>query len=277
MKNERIFLDSEREVWIDTYVADNSEVRDAILVVPGGGYQDVCTDREGEPIALAFYERGLNAFVLNYRVINNTKAGSEGSTVTYPAQLIDAGRAMIYIKEHAGELSINKERVYAVGFSAGGHLCGSLATMFNYPEAVEFFGDKAENIRPKAVVLSYPVTVAFEKTHFKSFENLLGKPYCEITDEQKKKFSLDSAASSESSPMFLWHTAEDDLVPADGTIRLAAALQEKRVPYMLEIYPYGPHGVALANSVTECGNPAFVQPLAEVWVDRACAWFKTLA
>ena len=276
MKHERIYLDTDKEVWIDTYVADNCANCDAILVIPGGGYGAVCTEREGEPIALAFLRKGINAFVLNYRVIGNTKAGREGKTVTYPAQIIDAGRAMLYIREHAEELSVNPERVYAVGFSAGGHLCGSLATMFEYPEVKAYFGERAKDIRPTAAVLAYPVTVAFEKAHFGSFINLLGKPYSEITDEEKRKFSLDSAASEKSSPMFIWHTVEDTLVPVEGSLRLAMALQNKGVPYMMEVYPYGPHGLALANGVTECGNKDYVQPMAQCWIDRACEWFKTV-
>ena len=56
MLHERIYLDeNDSSVFIDTYVAnDRKRVRDAILVIPGGGYSQVCTVREGEPIALAY-------------------------------------------------------------------------------------------------------------------------------------------------------------------------------------------------------------------------------
>lgn len=276
MKNERIFLDADREVWIDTYVAEGSRDRAAILVIPGGGYEQVCTDREGEPIALSFFGKGLNAFVLNYRVNSNCKAGKAGKAVTYPAQLTDAALAMIYIRENAAALGVDSRRVYATGFSAGGHLCGSLANMYEYPEIKERFGDKTALIRPDAVVLCYPVAVACENTHVRSFQNLIGKPYAEITEEEKLRFSLDSTINDNTPPMFLWHTAEDVLVPVEGTLRLAIALQDKGIPYMLDIYPYGPHGLALANEITECGNPLMVQPIAEGWIDKACRWFKTL-
>ena len=90
MLHERIFLDSENpDVYIDVYVANNrTAVRDAMLVIPGGGYQQVCTNREGETIAMGFMAKGYNCFVLNYRVFN----------VPYPAQLLDAsqiGRAHV--------------------------------------------------------------------------------------------------------------------------------------------------------------------------------------
>ena len=120
MRFERIYLNNEdKRSYIDTYVQDGNVKRDAMLVIPGGGYCGVCSDREGEPIALEFFAKGYNAFVLNYR------AGKAGDV--YPSQLLDAAAAMIYIREHEEELCINKDRVFAVGFSAGGHLCGSLA------------------------------------------------------------------------------------------------------------------------------------------------------
>ena len=44
-----------------------SRVRPAVLIMPGGGYHAV-SDREAEPIALRFANRGYAAFVLRYSV-----------------------------------------------------------------------------------------------------------------------------------------------------------------------------------------------------------------
>ena len=269
MRFERIFLNpNDERVFIDAYVADDPKARDAILVIPGGGYHNVCTDREGEPIALEFFSRGYNAFVLGYRV-----GKSEDK---YPDQLIDAGSAMIYIKENAEALRINPERVFATGFSAGGHLCGCLATMFDYPEVKEAFGDKNRMIKPKGAILSYPVTIARQKTHVGSFNNLLKKPLEDYTEAEVKRFSLDTAVTPESSPMFIWHTVEDKVVPVEGSLRLGLALTAANVPYRLSIYPYGPHGLALSNEITANGNPAYIQPIAEDWCEQADEWMKTL-
>ena len=59
--------DNDKNVYLDAYIADKTEgfTRKAILVIPGGGYNDFCSDREGEPIALAFIPKGYNAFVLH--------------------------------------------------------------------------------------------------------------------------------------------------------------------------------------------------------------------
>ena len=269
MRHERIYLnENDKRVFIDTYVANASKKRDALLVIPGGGYGTVCTDREGEPIALDFFARGYNCFVLNYR------CGTESDV--YPAQITDAGAAMIYLREHADELKIDPERVFAVGFSAGGHLCGSLATMFAYPELVAAFGEKAIMIRPTGAILAYPVTVTRGNTHLGTFKNLLGKPLSEYTDGELDKFSIDKALSADSSPMFLWHTVEDQLVPVEGTLKLGLALTAKKIPYKMSIYPYGPHGIALGTEITSTGAPS-VQPLADSWTAEADAWMRTVA
>ena len=269
MRHERIFLnENDSRVYIDTYVANIADKRDAMLVIPGGAYAGVCTGREGEPIALDFVAKGYNAFVLNYRV------GREGDV--FPCQLIDAASAMVYIRENAEKLHVNPERVFAVGFSAGGHLCGSLATMFAYPEVKAVFGERYKMVRPTGAVLSYPVTVIDGKTHVGSFTNLLGKPQCDFTEADAEKVSLERAVSAAASPMFIWHTAEDTVVPVGGSLRLAMALTEAGVPYKLSVYPYGPHGVALATKITRGDNDAWVQKTAESWKSEADEWIKTL-
>ena len=268
MKYKRIFLNqNDDRVFIDTYVADAPNVRDAILVIPGGGYFNVCSDREGEPIALEFFARGYNAFVLNYRV---------GKGDRFPSQLLDASAAMIYIREHSKDFKINPERVFAVGFSAGGHLCGCLASMVDYPEVKDAFGESYPKAKPTGVILSYPVTVMTGPTHINSFVNLLGKKPEEFTDADISKYSLERVVKSDTSPMFIWHTLEDKTVPVDGSLALASALVKVSVPFELAVYPYGPHGLALSNEITSGNNPSYIQPIAEGWTDAADKWMKTI-
>ena len=271
MLHERIYLDKEDErVYIDTYVVnDKSYKRDAMLVIPGGGYSAVCTEREGEPIALAYVAHGMNAFVLNYRV------GEVGDV--FPKQLVDAGRAIIYIKKNADRFGIDPERVFTVGFSAGGHLSGSCAIMYSDPEVKTALGIVGEENKPRASVLGYPVVTAnTEITSQNTFKRLLGKPFSEITEAERKRFSLETAVNEHSSPMFIWHTAKDSGVPVNGSILLTQAAKDAGVNVTLHVYPYGPHGLALSTKITECGNPAWVQPLAQRWVADSVAWIKTI-
>ena len=118
---------------------ENLNIRRAMLIFPGGGYQ-FCSDREGEPIALAYLNSGYNAFVLRYRVKEDAKG---------PNPLEDANLAMTYLHENSKELRSDNNQISVIGFSAGGHLAASLAT--------------TGTIRPNAVILGYPVLIRADK------------------------------------------------------------------------------------------------------------------
>ena len=141
--------------YLTVYANENShEINESrkypcMLVMPGGAYLYV-SDREKEPIALRYFAAGYNAYVLNYSV----------EPSRYPTQLIEAAMAMAYIRRNAEELHNDSAHVAAIGFSAGGHLCGCLGTMFNCPEVSDL--RNSDLIRPTAVVLSYPVTISFK-------------------------------------------------------------------------------------------------------------------
>ena len=275
MLHERIYLDpSDERVYIDTYVANDKTItRDAMLVIPGGGYHGVATVREGEPVALAYFAKGFNAFVLNYRVSGYAE---QPEADAYPSQLIDASRAILHIKQNAEKYGIDPERVFAMGFSAGGHLAGSLAVLHSEPEVIAALGCAPGENRPRACVLSYPVVTAMANTHEGSFAHLMRKPFAEISEADRRRLSLEEQVDEHSAPLFIWHTAEDKAVPPIGSLLLAAKYIERSIPVSLHVYPYGPHGIALANLFTSGGNPNFVQPEAQGWLDTSVEWLNTL-
>jgi len=262
------FTVGNHEITLESYIhKDNSCKRDVVLIFPGGGYAMVCCDREGEPIAKAYFEQGLNAFVLDYKV---------GADCLYPSHLIDASFAIVYLKKHAAELGINPDRIFTVGFSAGGHLAGSLAILHKDPEVLTALAISEGDNKPCGAILSYPVVSALCPTHAGSFEMLTGKSFSDISTEKKEKLSLECHVDNDSSPVFIWHTSKDTLVPMLGSLRLAEAYYNLSRPVSLRIYPYGDHGAALANEVTADGNPDFIQPLAEEWVEASVKWMQTV-
>ena len=269
MLHERIYLDeTDDRVYMDTYVGDLKNFpRNAMLVLPGGGYRNVCTDREGEPIALAYVAKGFNAFVLNYRV------GQEVDV--YPSQLLDAARAVMCIKKNAQRFNIDPERVFAVGFSAGGHLAGSLGLMAKDEEILEALGATEDEVSLKGIVLSYPVVTAQDNTHKGSFEKLTGMPFDEIPEALRKKHSLEERVDLSSPAAFIWHTAADNAVPPVGSLKLCAKYIENKVPVSLRIYPYGCHGIALADEFSNY-DASVAQPLAQNWLSESVDFINTL-
>ncbi len=265
MNSQVIHLrEDDPSITLTTYVADNdSVVRDALLVLPGGGYSCVCSDREGEPIALSFLAHGINAFVLHYSV---------GENAIFPRPLADASLAMAYIKDHAEEFHIDPERVFCVGFSAGGHLSASLGTFWNLPAVEAMTGLPHGKNKPRGMILCYAVLTGGLMRDSETFINLLGNPT--PTDEEFARYSIDKHIDENTVPAFFMHTAADDGVLVENALYTAEALAKYKIPFEMHIYPFGPHGMALANRQTSGGNPAYEDSAVAKWVDDAVYWMK---
>lgn len=204
--------------------------RPAVLIIPGGGYCFV-SDREAEPVAYRFLSQGYVPFVLRYSVTGHA----------FPIQLREAAMAMRYIRENADDFEVETTMVAAIGFSAGGHLCGTLGTMYDCPEVQDIA--PASVIRPDALALCYPVTLGWGATHEETMENISGGD-----PQLRKRLSLDSQIRPDMPPVFLWHSRDDDLVPCRNSIILAEKLDEAGVDFTLHLYRHGWHGLSLANT-----------------------------
>ncbi len=270
LKTDRIYLyENNDEIYIDCYAVDDKRIapRDGILVIPGGGYGFVCVDREGEKTALAYAARGINAFVLNYRAARED---------VYPMHLECAVRAMAWLREHADEYSVNPDRIFAIGYSAGAHLCGTLATKHMLIE--DKLGLAVNTARPKGIVMCYPVVTAHESAHKGSFHSLLNKPYDQLSEEEKSFHSIEKNVTSSTPPAFIWHTAKDEAVPVQNSLKLAMAYADNGVDFTLHVYPYGPHAICLGEDFSSGGEQFSdrVQPLAASWLEDSVKWMKTV-
>lgn len=234
------------------------KLRPAALIVPGGGYQMVSA-REGEPVAMRFIAEGYGAFVLDYTV-----------KTAYPVPLIEAGMAMAYIRENAEKFGIDPAQIVATGFSAGGHLAGMLATLFSDGALKEALREKAEFVRPDAVILSYPViTTKEEFTHGDTAQTISGE-----NAELRAALSLETRVTKESSPAFIWHTMEDDAVPVSNSLMMAQAYLKCGVPFELHIFEKGWHGVSVATIETDLAVKMPKIGHTAVWADLAFTWLR---
>lgn len=205
----------------------------AVIIFPGGGYE-VRAPHEGPTIAKWFNSIGITAFVVDYRV----------SPYKHPAPLSDAMRAVRTVRSNASKYGISKNKIAVMGFSAGGHLAGSVSV--HYDKDIYAPTDKIdkEDCRPDASVLCYPVIDMYEYRHDGSRSNLIG---ARALDSDKSLMSLYMHVNTNTPPAFLWHTSEDAAVPVQNTLLYADALAKSNVPFEIHIYPYGHHGLGLAN------------------------------
>ena len=230
----------------------------AVMVTPGGGYRWVVIDKEGYEIGRWLAARGFTVFVLFYRL------PGEGWTSGPDTPLADAQRAMRLIRHRARDFAIDPERVAAMGFSAGGHVCADLAARFAAP--VYPAQDAADRLsaRPLCAAPLYPVvSMAPAIAHMGSREKLLGTSPSAAAESA---YSPDRNVPADAPPHFLLHAEDDDVVPVENSLRLHAALRARKIPVEMHLFANGGHGFGLRKAV---GKPV------EVWPELWRTWART--
>lgn len=233
------FMRNIQSPLLDIYLAPvNNSNGTAVVICPGGGYWGVAYKHEGREVAAWFNQNGISAFVLKYRLPDNSimKDKSIG-----PLQ--DAQEAIRIVRRHAEEWKIDPDKIGIMGFSAGGHLASTLSTHFD--EKVYDAKDKT-SARPDFSILIYPViSMDSTITHTGSRENLLGK---NPSPEQVAHFSNELQVTEQTPPAFLIHSLDDDVVPVQNSMNYALAMKKHGVPCELHIYEAGGHGYGLGRS-----------------------------
>lgn len=193
---------------------------------------------------------GFQPFVLRY------SAG-----VRFPAPMIQLAAAIATIRQNAEIWSISA--IAICGFSAGGHLAAYYAASWQTAKWVGEIGLPQHLLRPDSVVLGYPVvdlsSLASGKIAIGSNEVNLPEAMLRVTlgpdyERSIDAFRPDLLVTKDAPPMFIWHTAEDELVPARNSIQLAAALEANGVAHELHLFPGGVHGIALGDVTTDVGG-----------------------
>ncbi len=224
------------EPWIEHYAPDNKKTDSALLIIPGSGYSNdpYKPKQEGERVAKYFCEKGINVFVLRYRVAPDH----------FPLPILDGRRAVRYIRYHAEKFGINKQKIAAMGYSSGGHLTASL---FTYLDKIDFENiddiDK-ECFAPDYQILCYPVIGLTKEDYYihpYSPDNLLGDRY----DELKGALSLEYSKVESVPPTFIWHNFDDTCVSVVNSFKYAENLRKKGTSVEMHIFPDGEHGKGL--------------------------------
>jgi acetyl esterase/lipase len=195
----------------------------AVLIAPGGGYNILAWDLEGEEVAEWLNTIGVTGIVLKYRV---PRRPGEPRDRPPAGPLQDAQRAMSLVRGKAKEWGIDPARIGMLGFSAGGHLAASAGTRFDR-RAYEPV-DEADRVscRPDFLVLIYPGYLA---------------------NKESDGLSPEIRVSKETPPAFLAH-AGNDSVSAENSVLMYLALKRAGVPAALHVYPTGGHGYGLRTT-----------------------------
>ena len=261
--------------YLTSYVCDDYRVdalptaKPAIIICPGGGWMTL-SEREGEPIAIEFAQRGYIAFVLHY-CVSDVPAG--------PGDFGLVGRAVDEMEKAYGILLdlakkqiICKHQISVLGFSAGGQLVSLFAA--KHPELF-------------ACILCYPLLDIKEEIGFVN-SSLCPLENREIMDKCFSVIGIDPESENEWSRIdpienitsdmpstFIWHGAQDDLVKVTGSISYAQKLIENGVRTELHVYDNCGHGISLGTRETAAVEKE-INEYGTVWFSQLLRWMEEL-
>ena len=228
---------------------DGSAAQPAILILPGGGYDQLTDTKEQAPVAEYFSQTfHVKACVLYYRL------AQKDGTYRYPIPMWDGQRAIKLIRSRAARLGIDPQRVAVFGFSAGGHLASTLtlhsATDFGLPvhDAVD-----AERARPDLLGLGYPV-ISMDPQSVPpsgSYRNLLRGFEGSELQHLETYLSGEKNVTARTPPVFLFESMDDARISPQNSVLFVAALKTKDIPVDAHLFAHGEHGAGLAVGVSE--------------------------
>jgi acetyl esterase/lipase len=229
--------------------------RTGVIVLPGGAYRTLMMEKEGATVARWLSQRGVDAFVLQYRL---------GPKYHFPTPMLDGARAVRYVRSHAAELGVAPNKVGVWGFSAGGHLAGWLATVHDNGNPKS--QDPVERVsdRPDFAILSYArLSVDPSIPRPTNLEALVGDHPSEQTMEM---ISIDRHVTMGTSPSFIFSTSADETVNSRTATAYYDALKRLNIPAELHIFERGAHGVGLGLGLQHVPELSELTVLVENWM-----------
>ena len=274
MIHKRIDFTEDGRVYMNTYFLDyypdkyykngkwQPDQRPVFLVLPGGGY-GFQSDREAEPIALAFTAAGIHAAVLYYSV---------GGDAVLENLLTDTSKAIWYLRSHAAEYHINPDAIIVGGFSAGGSLASVIGTQWNRPGLAEGLDIPCRGNRPDGLMLAYAPSLMSPET---VQDDPGDEPRGKIFEEMDESLNTASRVTKDTPPAFIWQTSHDTLIKPINSLLYTKACLDHGVECELHIFQDGPHGTALANDVTDYKGEKYTN--VELWVPMFINWIRKMS
>ncbi len=212
----------------------------AVVVAPGGGYNNLAWEHEGTMVGEWLQSIGVTGVVLKYRVPRRPD-NPKGEPPLGALQ--DAQRAISMTRTKAKEWDVDPARVGMLGFSAGGHLTAWAATNSD-KRAYDAIDDSDKvSCRPDFAVLIYP-------------GGMVNRTSGELAPEIR--------VSKDTPPCF-FALAYNDNGPLDGSLKMMSALKKAGVTAEMHVYSGGGHGF---------GMRAGEKPHT-TWPKRCEEWMRT--
>ena len=146
----------------------------------------------------------------------------------------DAEEALRLVRANAEAWHIDKDNVGVMGFSAGGHLASTVATL------------SKDEAKPNFQILFYPVITMLDGyCHQGSRKNLLGE---RPRKKDEQKYCTDLQVTRLTPRAFIALSDDDHVVQPMNGVNYYAELYRHDVPASLHVYPSGGHGYGLRTN-----------------------------
>ncbi|KRN97847.1 esterase lipase [Levilactobacillus paucivorans] len=263
MKIIKQALSSDSNAYLQGYLrqdAGTPQHYPAMIIVPGGSYTHI-PEQQAEDLALAWSARGYQTFFLRYSFVAEKHP-------LLPAPVIELAQTVASLREYATDWQIDTKRIAIAGFSVGGHIVALYNDLWHMADFAKRVGVPTAALKPQAVILGYPVITP--KAGFPTDPTML-----DAWTDDPEKIAADQQVTAQNAPTFVWATAADPLVPVQNALAYAQASIAQGVDTELHLFHHGPHGLALANSVT-AWKPGTALPHVAHWMDLAQEWLDEL-
>jgi acetyl esterase/lipase len=218
----------------------------AVVVFPGGGYQELAIDLEGTEVCDWLTPKGITCVLLKYRVTDVGPYPKSGPYPESPMALEDAQRTVGLVRFRAAEWHIDPQKIGVLGFSAGGHLVAAMSTHFAkrlYP-AVDA-ADK-ESCRPDFAVAIYPGHLSLSAAEWDakrgSKKFVIRYP---ATADKYLSVNPDIVVTHQTPPTFLLQAEDDHSDNVNDSLAYYIALKNAGVPVEMHLYAQGGHAFGL--------------------------------
>lgn len=237
--------------------------RPLAIVVPGGSFNHL-SQREGEPVALAFASHGFQAAVMEYNLVQDPGQ-------IYPDAALDVLSTINYYRQHAEQEEIDPQQIVVIGFSAGGHVVAIANNFATDSNLAAKYGYQPEQVKANAAILGYPL-IDIAK---------IGIPIppdqWQYLPEQAEIRNAALAVNQQLPPTFIFHAWDDPLVLVENSLDYVKRLKEVGADCEFHLFARGRHGFSLARPEMVTNKREWQNnPHASHWFSLAREWLQEI-
>ena len=249
------------------YSPEGKNTGAAVVVFPGGGYQELAIDLEGTEVCDWLTPKGITCVLLKYRVTDVGPYPKSGPYPESPMALQDAQRTMGLVRFHATEWHIDPHKIGVLGFSAGGHLVAAISTHFDrrlYPAVDE--ADE-ESCRPDFAVAIYPGHLSLSAAEWDAKQGTKKFVVPHPANANKDLWlNPEVPVTRQTPPTFLLQNEDDHVDSVYDSLAYYIALVKAGVPAEMHLYAQGGHAFGLRRTKLP----------VTAWPELVEAWLRTI-